>query len=55
MPAFDTVLIDKDPQHPRIARLVLNRPEKLNAIGETTPFRDPPARSSGPRPTTRCM
>jgi enoyl-CoA hydratase len=37
MPVFDTVLIDKDPQHPRIARLVLNRPEKLNAIGETTP------------------
>jgi enoyl-CoA hydratase len=37
MPAFDTVLIDKDPQHLRIARLVLNRPDKLNAIGETTP------------------
>jgi enoyl-CoA hydratase len=37
MPAFNTVLIDKDPQHPRIARLVLNRPEKLNAIGNTTP------------------
>ena len=37
MPAFETVLIDKDPQHPRIARLVLNRPDKLNAIGETTP------------------
>jgi len=37
MPAFKTVLIDKDPQHPRIARLVLNRPEKLNAIGDTTP------------------
>ncbi|MGJ7510062.1 crotonase/enoyl-CoA hydratase family protein [Variovorax sp. GT1P44] len=37
MPAFDTVLIDKDPQHPRIARLLLNRPAKLNAIGHTTP------------------
>ncbi|MEJ8809516.1 crotonase/enoyl-CoA hydratase family protein [Variovorax ureilyticus] len=37
MPVFNTVVIDKDPAHPRIARLLLNRPEKLNAIGETTP------------------
>jgi len=37
MPDFRTVVIDQDPQHPRIARLVLNRPEKLNAIAETTP------------------
>ncbi len=40
MLAFETVLIDKDPQHPRIARLVLNRPDKLNAIGETHAFGD---------------
>ncbi|WP_296801394.1 crotonase/enoyl-CoA hydratase family protein [Variovorax sp.] len=37
MPDFRTVVIDQDPQHPRIARLVLNRPEKLDAIAETTP------------------
>lgn len=37
MPTFNTVLVDKDPLLPRIARLVLNRPEKLNAIGNTTP------------------
>ena len=37
MPAFNTVLIDKDSGHPRIARLLLNRPDKLNAIGDTTP------------------
>ena len=37
MPVFNTVVIDKDPAHPRIARLLLNRPEKLNAIGESTP------------------
>ncbi|MBO9515657.1 MAG: crotonase/enoyl-CoA hydratase family protein [Variovorax sp.] len=37
MPQFNTVVIDKDPAHPRIARLLLNRPDRLNAIGETTP------------------
>ncbi len=37
MPQFNTVLAEKDPQHPRIARLLLNRPEKLNAIADTTP------------------
>ena len=37
MPRFDTVRIDQDPQHPRVARLLLDRPEKLNAIGNTTP------------------
>ena len=37
MPAFDTVAIDQDPAQPRIARLVLNRPERLNAIAESTP------------------
>ncbi|KAB2874029.1 MAG: crotonase/enoyl-CoA hydratase family protein [Burkholderiaceae bacterium] len=37
MPAFDTLRIDKDPERPRIARLLLNRPERLNAIGEQTP------------------
>ncbi len=37
MPAFGTVLIDHDPQQKRIARLVLNRPERLNPIGNGTP------------------
>jgi enoyl-CoA hydratase len=37
MPTFDTVRIDHDPQHPRIARLLLDRPDKLNAIGDSTP------------------
>lgn len=37
MPSYSTVRIDADPQQPRIARLLLNRPERLNAIGEATP------------------
>ena len=37
MPSFSTVRIDPDPQQPRIARLLLNRPERLNAIGDATP------------------
>ena len=37
MPDFSTLSIDKDPQHPRIARLLLNRPERLNAINEEMP------------------
>lgn len=37
MPKFETLQIEKDPQHPRIARLLLNRPERLNAIGDATP------------------
>jgi enoyl-CoA hydratase len=37
MPDFNTVLARKDDTHPRIARLVLNRPERLNAINEDTP------------------
>ena len=32
MPAFTTLRIEPDPGHPRIARLLLNRPDKLNAI-----------------------
>jgi len=32
-----TLLVRKDAQNPRIARLVLNRPERLNAINEDTP------------------
>jgi len=34
---LNTVLARKDPQNPRIARLLLNRPERLNAINEDTP------------------
>jgi enoyl-CoA hydratase len=37
MPAFTTLRIEPDPAHPRIARLLLNRPEKLNAINDETP------------------
>jgi enoyl-CoA hydratase len=32
-----TLLIEKIPQNPRVARLLLNQPERLNAIGDDTP------------------
>lgn len=37
MPELRTLRIDKDRENPRIARLLLNRPERLNAIAEDTP------------------
>ncbi len=37
MPTFTTLKIDHDPGNPRIARLLLNRPERLNAINDETP------------------
>ncbi|WP_346900454.1 crotonase/enoyl-CoA hydratase family protein [uncultured Roseibium sp.] len=37
MPEFKTLRIDQDPGEPRIARLLLNRPERLNAITNDTP------------------
>ena len=37
MPTYTTLRIDPDPANPRIARLLLNRPEKLNAINDATP------------------
>ncbi len=37
MPTFSTLRIDTDAAHPRIARLLLNRPERLNAINDDTP------------------
>lgn len=37
MPTYDSVTIEQDPQSPRVARLLLNRPERLNAITEQTP------------------
>jgi enoyl-CoA hydratase len=37
MPTYATLRIDKDPAHPRVARLLLNRPERLNAITDDTP------------------
>jgi enoyl-CoA hydratase len=37
VPSFSTLRIDKDPTQPRIARLLLNRPERLNAITDDTP------------------
>lgn len=37
MPRYSTLQIEKDAQHPRVARLLLNRPERLNAINEEMP------------------
>lgn len=37
MPIFSTLRIDKDTGNPRVARLLLNRPERLNAINDETP------------------
>ena len=37
MPVFTTLRIDQDAAHPRIARLLLNRPERYNAIDDRTP------------------
>lgn len=37
MPRFTTLTIDHDAKEPRIARLVLNRPDKLNAISSVMP------------------
>jgi enoyl-CoA hydratase len=37
MPAFSTLRIEPDASNPRIARLLLNRPERLNAINDETP------------------
>lgn len=37
MPSYTTLQIEKDAEHPRVARLLLNRPERLNAINEQMP------------------
>ena len=37
MPAFATLRIDQDSQNPRVARLLLDRPEHYNAITDDTP------------------
>ena len=37
MPDFSTLKISADPAAPRVARLLLNRPERLNAINDETP------------------
>ena len=37
MPSYSTLQIEKDATHPRVARLLLNRPERLNAINEAMP------------------
>lgn len=37
MPSYSTLSIEQDPGSPRIARLLLNRPERLNAINDEMP------------------
>jgi len=37
MPKFSTLTIEQDSNSPRVARLLLNRPERLNAINDETP------------------
>jgi enoyl-CoA hydratase len=37
MPDFSTLRIAQDATNPRVARLLLNRPERLNAINDATP------------------
>ena len=37
MPKYSTLEIAPDPGAPRVARLLLNRPERLNAINDATP------------------
>lgn len=37
MPDFETLTIQQDADHPRIARLILNRPQRLNAISDAMP------------------
>jgi enoyl-CoA hydratase len=37
MPEFSTLRIAQDPQSPRVARLCLDRPQRLNAINEEMP------------------
>lgn len=37
MPHYTTLTIEADPLRPRVARLLLNRPERLNAINDATP------------------
>jgi len=37
MPTYSTLEIEKDTNNPRIARLLLNQPERLNAINDETP------------------
>src|SRR5688572_14099555 len=37
MPRFSTLQIEPDAEHPRVARLLLDRPERLNAINEAMP------------------
>jgi enoyl-CoA hydratase len=37
MPEFSTLKIEPDAQFPRVARLLLNRPQRLNAINERMP------------------
>ena len=37
MPSFSTLSIEQSPTNPRIARLLLSRPERFNAINDEMP------------------
>ena len=52
MPDFSTLSIAQDHAHPRVARLLLNRPQRLNAITDVTP-RELRQVSTGRTPRTR--
>lgn len=52
LPVFKSLRLQQDERNPRIARLVLNRPERLNAIGDGMPAEICAAvqsKASGPR------
>ena len=54
MPALTTLQIEQDVSNPRIARLLLNRPERLNAITDDTP-RDIRAAVEWANANAKCM
>lgn len=55
MPEFSTLRITQDAGNPRVARLLLNRPERLNAINEDTPREIRAAVEWANNVWTRCM
>ncbi len=53
-PTFETLLYGKDSRNPRIARITLNRPQRLNAISPAMPGEIRRAPCSSPTTTTKC-